>query len=129
MKGGKKEEVAAAVQQLETTPDPHALFVHTAKFGLVYHGSRPSRKKRDSRRPTLAESEVFLDRIHPVTALALEMAAHEDIERRAMEGELAILEAAWRQAEEIASIADNLLVAKNVDEQFAQLRETDQNSR
>ena len=40
--------------------------------------------------------------------LALEMAANEDAERRALEGELASLEAAWRGAEEIAVIADHL---------------------
>lgn len=39
--------------------------------------------------------------------LALEMAVHEETERRAMEGELAVLEAAWRDAEEIAAIADD----------------------
>jgi hypothetical protein len=44
------------------------------------------------------------------TRLALEMALHEEQERRALEGELAMLEEAWQQAEEIASIADNLLV-------------------
>lgn len=33
-----------------------------------------------------------------------------------MEGELAGLEAAWRQAEEIAAIADSLLVPKEVDD-------------
>jgi hypothetical protein len=38
--------------------------------------------------------------------LALEMALHEESERRALEGELAILEAAWREAEEIAQLAD-----------------------
>jgi hypothetical protein len=43
-----------------------------------------------------------------VELLALEMAVHEDAERRALEGELAALEAAWRDAEEIASIADTL---------------------
>jgi len=48
--------------------------------------------------------------------LALEMASHEESERRAMQGELALLEAAWRQAEEIAKIADNLLVPESVDE-------------
>lgn len=40
--------------------------------------------------------------------LALEMALHEESERRALEGELATLEAAWREAEEIAHIADYL---------------------
>jgi hypothetical protein len=40
--------------------------------------------------------------------LALEMALHEETERRAMEGELAILEAMWREAEAIAAIADRL---------------------
>jgi hypothetical protein len=46
--------------------------------------------------------------------LALEMALHEDTERAAMEGELAALEASWREAEEIAAIADNLLVPGSV---------------
>ena len=44
-------------------------------------------------------------------ALALEMALHEETERRAMDGELALLESAWRQAEEIAAIADRLATA------------------
>ena len=48
--------------------------------------------------------------------LAVEMATQEEAERRAMEGELAILEEAWRQAEEIAGIADNLLVPQSVED-------------
>ena len=40
--------------------------------------------------------------------LALEMSLHEESERRALEGELALLEAAWRDAEEIARISDAL---------------------
>jgi hypothetical protein len=42
------------------------------------------------------------------TSLALEMALHDESERRAMEGDLAELQAAWREAEEIAAIADAL---------------------
>lgn len=42
--------------------------------------------------------------------LALEMALHEDTERAAREGDLAALERAWQEAEEIAGIADNLLL-------------------
>ena len=40
--------------------------------------------------------------------LALEMVAHEESERRALEGELTLLEASWREAEAIAEIADSL---------------------
>ena len=40
--------------------------------------------------------------------LALEMVAHEDTEARAMEGELKLLERQWRDAEEVAAIADRL---------------------
>lgn len=40
--------------------------------------------------------------------LGLEMALHEEDERCAMEGELAALEGRWREAEEIAQIADSL---------------------
>lgn len=46
--------------------------------------------------------------------LALEMALHEDSERRALEGELAGLEADWALAEEIGHIADNMFVPANV---------------
>jgi hypothetical protein len=41
-------------------------------------------------------------------ALALEMALHQETERRALEGELKLLEVAWREADEIAAIADTL---------------------
>ena len=44
------------------------------------------------------------------------MALHEEQERRALAGELAELEAAWRRAEEIAAIADDLLLPESVDE-------------
>ena len=40
------------------------------------------------------------------------MALHEDSEQAALEGQLALLEAAWREAEEIAAIADNLLAPR-----------------
>ena len=38
--------------------------------------------------------------------IALEIAVHEDAERLAMQGELAALESAWKDAEEIAAISD-----------------------
>lgn len=38
------------------------------------------------------------------------MALHEEQERRALDGELKWLEPAWRSAEEVAAIADDLLL-------------------
>jgi hypothetical protein len=46
--------------------------------------------------------------IAPEERLALEMAAHEETERRALQGELAALEEMWRQAEILADISDRL---------------------
>jgi hypothetical protein len=53
-------------------------------------------------------STALLD-VPLVDRLALEMAAHEETERRALEGELEELAEAWREADEIAAIADALL--------------------
>jgi hypothetical protein len=50
----------------------------------------------------------------PVERLALEMSVHEDRERRAMRGELDLLEAAWREAELIAKISDGELTPLGV---------------
>ena len=52
------------------------------------------------------------------TKLALEMALHEERERRALEGELWVLEQAWKEAEEIAAISDSLLLPAGTDEFF-----------
>jgi hypothetical protein len=42
------------------------------------------------------------------------MALHEEQERRALQGELKALELAWQEAEEIAAIADDLLLPDSV---------------
>lgn len=55
--------------------------------------------------------------------LALEMALHEDTERRALEGELTALERAWAEAEGIAAIADTLAIPPAIDAKVAALRE------
>lgn len=56
-----------------------------------------------------SEPQTALLDVPLVDRLALEMAAHEETERRALDGELADLEEAWRDADEIAAIADALL--------------------
>jgi hypothetical protein len=54
--------------------------------------------------------------------LALEISLHEVAERRAQDGDLAGLEAEWREAEQIAQIADDLLVPGHVSERLDRLR-------
>jgi hypothetical protein len=54
--------------------------------------------------------------------LALEMAAHEETERRALEGELGALEAQWKEAEEIAAIADELTLPERIVQRLDWLR-------
>ena len=66
---------------------------------------------------TGSEETTPLFRLPSVDRLALEMASNEDIERRALEGELASLAAAWKEAEEIARISDELF-ADEVFEEF-----------
>jgi hypothetical protein len=56
-------------------------------------------------------------------ALAFEMALNEEVERRALEGELAGLEAAWREAEEIAAIADALPGSATINRILARMSE------
>lgn len=63
-----------------------------------------------------------LTRIPARDRLALEMVLHDDEERRAMEGELAALEQRWRDAEQIAAIADSLLLPADTETRFAALK-------
>jgi hypothetical protein len=123
IRGGKKEEIDAAVHIMEATPDPATLFARSTRLGSgISEKYIAARKRRSRRRPELAASEAFIDRIPAPMLLAMEMAAHEDVERRAMEGELAILEAAWKQAEEIAAISDNLLIPASIEAEAAALK-------
>jgi len=54
--------------------------------------------------------------------LALEMALHDDDERRCMEGELHELEQRWHDAEEIATIADGLTLPAGLEAEMDELR-------
>jgi hypothetical protein len=50
------------------------------------------------------------------------MALHEDAERRAIEGELVELERAWKDAEEIAAIADDMFLPGSVQSSLERLK-------
>jgi hypothetical protein len=58
----------------------------------------------------------YVNKMPKPTQLALEMALHEEQERRALEGELWQLERACQAAEEIAGISDSLLLPEGADD-------------
>jgi hypothetical protein len=65
---------------------------------------------------TGSEPQTPLYRLPSVDRLALEMASNEDVERRALAGELLELQEAWREAEEIAAIADDMFAGEALEE-------------
>ena len=122
--GGNKNTVADAVEEIESLGNSERYLRYLAELA-------PSLTKRidagvSPRRAKMRQSAFHKYGLYSIPApqrLALEMALHEEAERRAMEGELAELERAWRDAEEIAGISDSLLVPESVDEQFRKLKE------
>jgi len=64
----------------------------------------------------------YVNKMPKPTQLALEMALHEEQERRALEGELWRLEQAWKAAEEIAGISDDLLLPEGAEDFVAEQR-------
>lgn len=101
-RGGSRRSIQSAVQEIEAAGHPNR-----------YLAELVSRKPRD-----WTESLGYVRDMPVPTRLALEMSLHEEQERRALEGELWILEQAWREAEEIAAIADDLLLPAGTDEFF-----------
>lgn len=71
---------------------------------------------------TAFSRDAGLGTASPELSLALEMSLHEDAERAALEGELTDLEDRWREAEEIASISDNLFLPASVEAALARFR-------
>ena len=110
--GGSSRQVQSAVRRLERSPDLNVLFQSVAQ--------EPSLQKATRWRRNLPDGVHFL----PVeTRLALEMALNEESEHRALEGELAVLELAWKEAEEIAEIADGLALPIALEAQLHELKE------
>jgi hypothetical protein len=92
--GGKKQAVQSAVLQIDSHGHPDRFLAD------IVRGNRFQNRKGDP---------GYIAKMPVPTKLALEMALHEEAERRALEGELWLLEQAWKEAEEIAAISDDLL--------------------
>lgn len=99
-KGASRQRVESAIQILSDAGSAEEYLRKVARQRGVI-----GRRRFSSRAGSQPPVETVLDESRN---LALEMALHEETERRALEGELALLETAWRDAEEIAAIADAL---------------------
>ena len=99
--GSSPDGVERAVRQIERAGSPEALFEDAAR-------------RLQERQGALLSGGGLIRRAPDELKLALEMASHEDLELQAAQGELRRLEDAWRQADEIARIADSLLLPESV---------------
>ncbi|HET7583839.1 MAG TPA: hypothetical protein VFK13_02975 [Gemmatimonadaceae bacterium] len=110
--GGSRETVARAVERIENAGNVERYL--DALTQSAHETTRPAiiKRRSDNWNSTIRKHGLF--GLSSVDRLALEMALHEEAERRAAEGELDQLERAWREAEEIAAISDDLLLPRSV---------------
>jgi hypothetical protein len=108
--GAKRSEVVNAVRIIGNVAEPSKLFERYAVRAIP-----PARR-------FTGPSGHVLANLPTEVRLALEMATHEESERRALEGELALLEAAWKEADEIAAIADDMFLPDQMRERLAEMK-------
>ena len=109
--GASRDVIKGAVKIATEHDDPSAVFDNVARVAATRSTWR------------IYGKGAMLAGISPEVRLALEMASHEESERRAMEGELYLLEDAWREAEEIAAISDDMFLPTGVSESLAEIKQ------
>ncbi len=116
------------MQLLEEIGDPMAVMTTIQQRHGRRHGDKTwgdASKWSGGARTAVSKLPGTLHSLAPRERLAVEMAVHEESERLAMQGELHALERAWRDAEEIAKIADDMFLPANTDEDLERLRHRD----
>jgi hypothetical protein len=114
--GASRTRVQTAVDRIESSGDPERFLNQVARTPPPKVES-PGWKRKAKHAPRAGG----ISKLPLETRLAVEMAVNEENERRALEGELTLLELEWKDAEEIAAIADRL-GNESVDEQFEALK-------
>ena len=114
---GSPRHVRTAVTKIEEAGDPDRYLARVANELDPETWNPPG-----VGRPMFPGKPGTIHKLPAPTRLALEMALHEEQEMRAMMGELLELEFAWREAEEIAHIADNMFVSQEAEEFLEQHR-------
>jgi len=126
--GGSASKVQDAVQLLEQAGSPMGVLLDARSRSGWRAGQKQwggGRAARDGGRDRRARVEKLPGTLHALPVeqrLAIEMAVHEESERRAMEGELELLEQAWRDAEEVARIADRMFTPDAIESRLDAMR-------
>ena len=124
--GGSRAQVQDAVQLLEEIGDPMRVLTTIQQR----HGRRVNDRmwgtggawRGENNRQQVQKLPGTLHTLAPRERLAMEMAVHDESERLALQGELADLERAWRDAETIAKIADDMFTAPKVADDLSRMR-------
>jgi hypothetical protein len=117
--GASRRQVQDAVGRIEDVEEPDRFLQVPAREAAQRVDDLAQWSSRSAQMKAAA-----LQRLAIETRLALEMAVNEENERAALAGELALLEMAWREAEEIAGIADGLALPREVEDRYRQLKGT-----
>jgi len=124
--GGSRAKVQEAVQLLDQAGDPMRVWTSVQQRSGWQPGDDrwgvPAKTWHSDKRSVVRKIPGALHTLDVRDRLALEMALHEETERRAMEGELQLLEQAWREAEEIAKIADAMFTPAEIESRIESLR-------
>src|SRR5690606_13837089 len=121
--GGNRQLVESAVTSLEQSGGADGYLERLAGYGP--RATKVPLKRSKKKKPGKAAGGAFNTGLFGLARpdrLALEMALHEEAELRAMQGELAELERAWREAEEVAAIADDMFVPQSIRQALERLR-------
>lgn len=99
-RGGTPQQIADATRRITDAGDAERYIRTSSRLRHV-------RRRKNA---IFWDDDVGVLGLTGTERLALEIAMNEDAERQAMQGELQALEEAWRDAEEIAAIADRMFV-------------------
>jgi hypothetical protein len=109
-KGASSKQVKEAVVLATEHEDPSVAFDRAARLAVTKRSWNNFGKG------------AMLSLIPTELRLALEMVSHEDSERRALGGELHFLEEAWKEAEEIAGISDDMFLPEDISRRLTEMK-------